>query len=82
MAEPSAKLIYDGKEIELPVVRGTEDELGIDISKLRAETGLITLDYGFITKRGRTPSRRRTDTAPQHRARRERATPRRHASRP
>jgi len=31
MAEPSAKLIYDGKEIELPVVRGTEDELGIDI---------------------------------------------------
>jgi citrate synthase len=48
MAEPSAKLIYDGKEIELPVVRGSEDELGIDISKLRAETGLITLDYGFM----------------------------------
>ena len=48
MAEPSAKLIYDGKEIELPVVRGSEDELGIDISKLRAETGLITLDYGYM----------------------------------
>jgi citrate synthase len=36
------------KEIELPVVRGTEDELGIDISKLRAQTGMITLDYGFM----------------------------------
>lgn len=48
MAEPPAKLIWDGKEIELPVVRGTEDECAIDISKLRAQTGLITLDYGFM----------------------------------
>ncbi len=48
MAEPPAKLIWDGKEIELPVVRGTEDECGIDISTLRARTGLITLDYGFM----------------------------------
>jgi citrate synthase len=30
------------------VVRGTEDELGVDIAKLRAQTGLITLDYGFM----------------------------------
>src|SRR4051794_13888273 len=48
MAEPSAKLIWDGKEIELPVVRGTEDEVAIDISKLRNQTGLITLDYGYL----------------------------------
>jgi citrate synthase len=48
MAEPPAKLIWDGKEIELPVVRGTEDECAIDISTLRARTGLITLDYGFM----------------------------------
>jgi len=48
MADASAKLLWDGKEIELPVVRGSEDELAIDISKLRAETGLITLDYGFV----------------------------------
>jgi citrate synthase len=34
--------------VELPVVRGTEDELGIDIAKLRGQTGLITLDYGFV----------------------------------
>ena len=46
MAEPPAKLIWDGKEIELPVVRGTEDECAVDISKLRAQTGLVTLDYG------------------------------------
>ncbi len=48
MAEPPAKLIWDGKEIELPVVRGTEDECAIDISRLRERTGLITLDYGFM----------------------------------
>jgi citrate synthase len=48
MANTVAKLIYDGKEIEFPVVRGSEGELGIDISKLRAQTGLITLDYGYM----------------------------------
>jgi citrate synthase len=48
MAEPTAKLIWDGKEVELPVVRGTENEVAIDISKLRAQTGLITLDYGYV----------------------------------
>src|SRR5690242_11472509 len=47
-ADKVAKLIYDGKEIEFPVVRGSEGELGIDISKLRAQTGLITLDYGYM----------------------------------
>src|SRR3954462_12335256 len=47
MAEP-AILRYNGQEIELPVVRGSEDEVAIDISKLRAQTGLITLDYGYM----------------------------------
>ena len=42
-----AYLEYDGKKIALPVIIGTENELGIDISKLRSETGLITLDKGF-----------------------------------
>ena len=42
-----AYLEYDGKKISLPVITGTENELGIDISKLRSETGLITLDKGF-----------------------------------
>ena len=48
MSEPPAILKWDGKEIELPIVRGTEGEVAIDISKLRAQTGLITLDYGFV----------------------------------
>jgi len=47
VSESPAVLQYDGREIELPVVRGSENELGMDISKLRSETGLITLDYGY-----------------------------------
>ncbi|HVJ97630.1 MAG TPA: citrate/2-methylcitrate synthase, partial [Acidimicrobiia bacterium] len=43
-----AELTWNGTTIKLPVVRGTEDERGIDIAKLRAQTGLITLDYGFM----------------------------------
>ena len=46
--EKPAYLHHGDTEVELPVVRGTEDELGVDISKLRAETGLVTLDYGFV----------------------------------
>jgi citrate synthase len=44
----TAKLNFDGKEIELPVIEGTENEKALDISKLRAETGAITLDSGFV----------------------------------
>jgi citrate synthase len=44
---PSARLILDGKEMELPVTVGTEGETGIDISQLRAKTGAITLDPGY-----------------------------------
>jgi len=43
----TAKLILDGKEYEYPVVTGSENEKAIDISKLRGETGYITLDPGF-----------------------------------
>ena len=43
-----AKLELDGKSYELPVIEGTENEKGIDISKLRGATeGYITLDPGF-----------------------------------
>jgi citrate synthase len=48
MGDVPAVLSWNGREITLPVVRGTEDELAIDIAKLRAETGLITLDYGYV----------------------------------
>ncbi|MCK5675816.1 MAG: citrate (Si)-synthase, partial [Verrucomicrobia bacterium] len=42
-----AILDYDGKKVELDAVIGTENEVGLDITKLRAQTGLITLDPGF-----------------------------------
>lgn len=41
------KLEIDGIAYELPVVVGTMGERAIDISKLRAQTGLITLDDGY-----------------------------------
>ena len=47
-AEIPAVFRHGDQEITLPVIRGTEDELGVDIAKLRAQTGLITLDYGFM----------------------------------
>ena len=42
-----AKIELDGKVYEFPVVQGTENELAIDISKLRQETGYVTLDTGY-----------------------------------
>jgi citrate synthase len=42
-----AELHYDGKVFDIPVVTGTENENALDISKLRGESGLITLDRGF-----------------------------------
>ena len=47
MKRKLAKLNYDGKEIDLPIIIGSENEDAIDISKIRSETGLITLDKGF-----------------------------------
>src|SRR3954470_3861331 len=43
----TATLTCDGKSIDLPVIEGSEGELAVDITRLRAETGLITLDPGF-----------------------------------
>jgi citrate synthase len=43
----TAELRVGGKTIELPVVTGTEGERAIDISRLRADTGHITLDPGY-----------------------------------
>lgn len=46
MAE-TVKIIVNGKTFEYPVIQGTEAEKAIDISKLRSDTGYITLDNGF-----------------------------------
>ncbi len=48
MSEPAAVLRHADNEIEIPVVRGTEDELGLDIANLRSQTGFVTLDYGYV----------------------------------
>ena len=43
----TAQLILNGESYEFPVIEGSVQEKAIDISKLRAQTGYITLDYGF-----------------------------------
>ena len=43
-----ATLTVNGNTIKLPIVTGTEGERAIDISSLRKETGLITLDPGLV----------------------------------
>ena len=43
-----AKLILDNnKSIELPIIKGTENEKAVDITSLRSKTGYITLDPGY-----------------------------------
>jgi citrate synthase len=44
----TAKLTVGDTVIEMPVVTGTENESAVDISRLRAATGLITIDEGFV----------------------------------
>jgi len=44
----SARIIGGGQEFVVPVVVGTENEKGIDISNLRAKTGLVTIDPAFM----------------------------------
>ena len=46
-AKTTATLDCDGKSIALPVVKGTESEVAVDIERLRAQTGMITLDPGY-----------------------------------
>jgi citrate synthase len=45
--EETIQLIYAGKTYEFPVITGTEGEKAVDISSLRKQTGLITLDPGY-----------------------------------
>ncbi|HTE31508.1 MAG TPA: citrate synthase [Chryseolinea sp.] len=43
----TAELIIDGKSYTLPLIVGSENEVGIDISELMEKTGAITLDLGY-----------------------------------
>jgi citrate synthase len=46
-AQAAPTLTVNGKVVPLPLVQGSEGEAAVDIQKLRALTGLITLDPGF-----------------------------------
>jgi citrate synthase len=43
----TVQLVVNGKTLQMPVVVGTEGERGMDIQKLRSDTGMITLDPGY-----------------------------------
>src|SRR4051794_25648480 len=43
----TAVLQLPGEEVTLPITSGTEDEQAIDITRLRDQTGYITLDPGY-----------------------------------
>ena len=43
----SAEIKIDDKSYELPVIEGSENEIAVDISKLRGQSGVITLDPGY-----------------------------------
>lgn len=43
----NAKLELEGKNYQLPTFAGTENEVAVDISKLRAQSGAITYDPGY-----------------------------------
>jgi citrate synthase len=45
--DKKAKLLIDNQELDLSMVAGTEGETGIDITKLRDKTGVITMDSGY-----------------------------------
>jgi len=46
-AHGTATFTFNGKSVALPVVRGTEGELAVDIERLRSASGMITLDPGY-----------------------------------
>lgn len=52
----TAKLQLQNETVELPMIEGSEQEKAIDISKLRAQTGYITLDEGYVNTGSTTSS--------------------------
>ena len=43
----AATLSWTGGSVELPLVPGVEGDTGLDIGKLRADSGFITFDPGY-----------------------------------
>ncbi len=46
-AKETVQLTVSGQTVQLPVLTGSEGEKGIDITRLRALTGAVTVDPGF-----------------------------------
>ncbi len=46
--DKKATLKYGDTSYEMPIVQGSYEERGVDIRSLRKDTGLITLDSGFM----------------------------------
>ena len=47
MSDTKVTVSYDGQSYDYPIIESTIGDRGIDISKLRDQTGLITLDLGY-----------------------------------
>ena len=48
MTIQNAKIDISGKTLEVPMTEGSEGEQALDISKLRGQTGVVTIDNGFV----------------------------------
>lgn len=48
MSDKAILQLPNQEPIELPILTGTENEKALDISQLRAQSGYITLDPGFV----------------------------------
>ena len=47
-SEKSIQVELDDNAVDLPIIQGTEGEFAIDISKLRSQTGCVTLDPAYV----------------------------------
>lgn len=47
MSAETAKLRFNGQDVDIEVVTGSEGEKAIDVKDLRTRTGLVTLDPGY-----------------------------------
>ena len=45
----TAKVSFDGKSVELPILKGTDGPAVVDIRKLYAEADVFTYDPGFTS---------------------------------
>ncbi|MCY4108275.1 MAG: citrate synthase [Chloroflexi bacterium] len=43
----SARISLNGTDLDLAIVEGSEGELAVDVTKLRAQTGFVTIDPGY-----------------------------------